>query len=181
MTLTPLSLILANSNVAKYSTRASHSNTGTFNDLHPNVAVAILAAFADTARVRDDADAERDALPQELQGPFRALQDAARRVAKTQEDCGIEIDPEEYAKSFNAENVKIAYLWCNKDMTFAKIMKETSQFEGSIVRMIRRLEELAREVAASCAALGNQTLQKKFETGITNIKRDIVFAASLYL
>ena len=154
---------------------------GTFNDLHPNVAVAILAAFADTARVRDDADAERDALPQELQGPFRALQDAARRVAKTQEDCGIEIDPEEYAKSFNAENVKIAYLWCNKDMTFAKIMKETSQFEGSIVRMIRRLEELAREVAASCAALGNQTLQKKFETGITNIKRDIVFAASLYL
>ena len=75
MTLTPVSLILANSNVAKYSTRASHSNTGTFNDLHPNVAVAILAAFADTARVRDDADAERDALPQELQGPFRALQD----------------------------------------------------------------------------------------------------------
>ena len=154
---------------------------GTFNDLHPNVAVAILAAFADTGKVSEDADSERDALPEELRGPFRALQDAARRVAKTQEDCGIEIDPEEYAKSFNAENVKIAYLWCNKDMTFAKIMKETSQFEGSIVRMIRRLEELAREVAASCAALGNQSLQKKFETGITNIKRDIVFAASLYL
>ena len=175
---------VAPSNFSKLSTLEhthQRSNTGTFNDLHPNVAVAILAAFADTARVKDDADAERDALPQELQGPFRALQDAARRVAKTQEDCGIEIDPEEYAKSFNAENVKIAYLWCNKDMTFAKIMKETSQFEGSIVRMIRRLEELAREVAASCAALGNQTLQKKFETGITNIKRDIVFAASLYL
>ena len=154
---------------------------GVFNDLHPNVAVALLAAFADTARAKDDGDDAAEILPEELRGPMRQLRETARRIAKVQEECKLDVDPEEYAKSFNEENVKIAYLWTDKNKTFANIMSETHQFEGSIVRMIRRLEELAREVAASCAALGSESLQKKFETGIGNIKRDIVFAASLYL
>jgi len=154
---------------------------GVFNDLHPNVAVALLAAFADTGGSKAKDDGPPNVLPEELQGPMRTLRETAKRIAKTQEECKLDIDPEEYANAFNEENVKIAYAWTNKNKTFADIMNETSQFEGSIVRMIRRLEELAREVAASCAALGSEKLQKKFEAGINNIKRDIVFAASLYL
>jgi ATP-dependent RNA helicase DOB1 len=46
---------------------------------------------------------------------------------------------------------------------------------------MRRLEELLRELTVAAKAIGNAELEAKFADGITKIKRDIVFAASLYL
>lgn len=54
-------------------------------------------------------------------------------------------------------------------------------FEGSIIRCIRRLEELLRQLCNAAKVLGNTELENKFAEGITSIKRDIIFAASLYL
>ena len=53
--------------------------------------------------------------------------------------------------------------------------------QGSLVRAIRRLEELMRQVAAALKAIGDVDLADKFEAGTAKIKRDVVFAASLYL
>jgi ATP-dependent RNA helicase DOB1 len=53
--------------------------------------------------------------------------------------------------------------------------------QGSLVRAIRRLEELLRQVAAALKVVGEVALAEKFESAIGRIKRDIVFAASLYL
>ena len=47
--------------------------------------------------------------------------------------------------------------------------------------MIRRLEELLRQLASASLAIGNMELKQKFDDGSAKIKRDIVFAASLYL
>lgn len=49
------------------------------------------------------------------------------------------------------------------------------------MRAIRRLEELLRQVAAALKVVGEVALAEKFESAIGRIKRDIVFAASLYL
>ena len=57
----------------------------------------------------------------------------------------------------------------------------TSVFEGSIIRCMRRLEELLREMAQAAKTIGNEELEQKFNDGTLKIKRDIVFAASLYL
>ena len=46
---------------------------------------------------------------------------------------------------------------------------------------MRRLEELLRQLCMAAKAIGNTELENKFATGITKIKRDIIFAASLYL
>ena len=54
-------------------------------------------------------------------------------------------------------------------------------FEGTIIRVLRRLEELVRELAQASHAIGNEELEEKFKNGSTLMKRDIVFAASLYL
>lgn len=54
-------------------------------------------------------------------------------------------------------------------------------FLGSIIRALRRLEELLREMIGAAKSIGNTELEQKFETGRTQLKRDIVFAASLYL
>ena len=57
----------------------------------------------------------------------------------------------------------------------------TDVFEGSIIRCMRREEELLRQMANAAKAIGNTELENRFAEGNGKIKRDIVFAASLYL
>lgn len=51
--------------------------------------------------------------------------------------------------------------------------------EGSIVRCISRLDETCREVMGAARMVGDTNLYKKMEQAEQDIKRDIVFAASL--
>ena len=57
----------------------------------------------------------------------------------------------------------------------------TDVFGGSIIRCMRHLEELLRQMCQAANTIGNTELENKFAEGITKTKRDIVFAASLYL
>ena len=72
------------------------------------------------------------------------------------------------------------YAWA-KGATFKNICSLTDQMEGSVIRCIRRLEEILREVVSACHAMGSKDLEMKFNKSRELIKRDIVFAASLYL
>ena len=56
----------------------------------------------------------------------------------------------------------------------------TEVFE-SIIRALRRLDELLRQLAQAARSIGNAELESKFNEGMTKIRRDIVFANSLYL
>ncbi len=49
------------------------------------------------------------------------------------------------------------------------------------MRVVRREEELLRQLVSAARAIGEEALATKFEDGIAKIKRDIIFAASLYL
>ena len=53
--------------------------------------------------------------------------------------------------------------------------------QGSLVRAVRRLEELLRQLAGALQGVGELVLAEKFSSAGERIKRDIVFAASLYL
>lgn len=64
---------------------------------------------------------------------------------------------------------------------FADICELTDVPEGMIVRTIVRLDETCREFRNAAAIMGNSALHKKMETASNAIKRDIVFAASLYI
>lgn len=57
----------------------------------------------------------------------------------------------------------------------------TSVYEGSLIRLFRRLEELLRQMAQAAKVMGNEDLTKKFEESLSKIRRDIVAAQSLYL
>lgn len=74
----------------------------------------------------------------------------------------------------------IVFAWCN-GATFSDLCKMTEIFEGSIIRCMRRLEELLRQMVQASKTIGNPDLEDKFNTAIKLIKRDIVFASSLYL
>ncbi len=57
----------------------------------------------------------------------------------------------------------------------------SNTFLGGIIRCMRRLEELLRQMSLAAKVIGNKDLEDKFNEGVKLIKRDIVFAASLYL
>jgi len=59
--------------------------------------------------------------------------------------------------------------------------KMTDVYEGSLIRLFRRLEELLRQIAQASKVMGNQELEQKFETALTKVRRDLVAAQSLYL
>lgn len=52
--------------------------------------------------------------------------------------------------------------------------------EGIIVRCIQQLNEILRDIRDAAKLFGDQTLKVKMEEASDAIKRDIVFAASLY-
>ncbi|KFG39928.1 DEAD/DEAH box helicase domain-containing protein, partial [Toxoplasma gondii GAB2-2007-GAL-DOM2] len=53
--------------------------------------------------------------------------------------------------------------------------------EGSIVRAILRLDELLRKIRQAAILIGDPDLGAKLQQTSDRIRRDIVFAMSLYL
>ncbi|EIE21291.1 antiviral helicase [Coccomyxa subellipsoidea C-169] len=149
-------------------------NSG-FKDLKPEQAVALVACLV----WREKSDAA-PRVSEELEGPVAALREAARRVAKVSADSKMGLDVEEYVASFRTDLCDALAAW-SKGAKFADIMKMTDVFEGSLVRAVRRVEEVLRQATAGAQVMGELQLVELFEEGQRRIKRDIVFAASLYL
>ena len=59
--------------------------------------------------------------------------------------------------------------------------KMSNAYEGSLIRLFRRLEELLRQMAEAAKVMGSDELREKFETSLAKIRRDIVSFNSLYL
>ena len=59
----------------------------------------------------------------------------------------------------------------------------TDQFEGSLIRVFRRLQELIRQMAQAAKVIGNNELQEKFEKASEMLERpnSVIFCSSLYL
>jgi ATP-dependent RNA helicase DOB1 len=57
----------------------------------------------------------------------------------------------------------------------------TDVYEGSLIRVFRRLEEALRQMAQAAKVMGSEELEKKFEESLSKVRKDIVAAQSLYL
>ena len=57
----------------------------------------------------------------------------------------------------------------------------TDVYEGSLIRLFRRLEELLRQMGQAAKVMGSAELEEKFEQALGKIRRDLVAAQSLYL
>lgn len=108
------------------------------------------------------------------------MQESARRIAKVCQESKLPVDEDQYVGQFRHELMDVVFAWC-QGAKFSQICKMTDVFEGSIIRSMRRLEELLRQMVVASKSIGNAHLEEKFSEGIAKIKRDIVFAASLYL
>ena len=76
--------------------------------------------------------------------------------------------------------MEAAYAWA-KGSKFYEIMEITQVFEGSLIRAIRRLEEVLQQLILAAKSEKQSSSQNSKMHAVSKIKRDIVFAASLYL
>ena len=79
--------------------------------------------------------------------------------------------------------MKNIFYWINGDKSFGEICDEKNSeiYGGSMVRCIRRLDELIKELINCADMIGNIQLKNKFEIISKKIRRGIPFTASLYL
>ncbi|KRZ91957.1 Superkiller viralicidic activity 2-like 2 [Trichinella sp. T8] len=147
---------------------------GIFNELSAEKCASLLSCFVCQEKV------ESAELPPEFRDLLNSLHMIAKRVAQATLEANLEIDETDYLQSFKPYMMQVVHAWCLGE-SFSKIMGMTTIFEGSIIRCIRRLEELLREMASAAKAMGNEDLEAKFNNACSCMKRDIIFAASLYL
>lgn len=148
---------------------------GFFNELTPEQCAAVLSCFVFEEKANDDGH-----LREELAKPLREIQRQARIIAKVSQESKLPLNEDEYVQSFKPQLMNVIYDWA-KGKSFAEICKMTDVYEGSLIRVFRRLEEALRQMAQAAKVMGSEELEKKFEDSLTKVKRDIVAAQSLYL
>lgn len=148
---------------------------GTFTDLNAEQCAALLSCFVFQERAK-----EVPRLKPELAEPLKSMQDMANRIAKICKECKIEIVEKEYIESFRPELMEVVHAWC-KGASFTQICKMTDVYEGSLIRMFKRLEEMLKQMVVAAKTIGNSELEEKMEKAAELVHRDIVSAGSLYL
>ncbi|KAF8272987.1 antiviral helicase [Lactarius quietus] len=138
----------------------------------PEEVVALLSSF-----VFQEKTAVEPVFPPRLEEGRDALQTILDRVAQVQDRHSVVSD--EHRWSLNFGLMEAVYEWA-KGMPFDQLTALTDAAEGTIVRVITRLDETCREVRDAARVIGDAVLMKKMEEAQMKIKRDIVFAASLY-
>jgi len=103
----------------------------------------------------------------------------ATKIGEVQVACGLMEPVGDFVESFNFGLVEVVYEWA-RGMPFSDITSLTDVQEGIIVRTIQRLDETLRDVKDAARVIGDPVLYQKMDAASTIIKRDIVFAASLY-
>jgi antiviral helicase SKI2 len=76
--------------------------------------------------------------------------------------------------------LQVVYEWA-RGTPFSAITSLTDVLEGSIVRSVVRLDQCCRELMDAARVMGDTALFALMESASGLIRRDIVFAASLYV
>jgi antiviral helicase SKI2 len=148
--------------------------TNVLEPLNPPEAAALLSAL-----VFQEKTAEDPHLTSRMEVARALMRDIAQALGVLQEQEGVVVDADA-RPSLNFGLAGVVYEWA-RGMSFRDITQMTTTQEGSIVRCITRLDELIRDVRNAARVIGNPSLYRKMEAASQCIKRDIVFAASLYV
>jgi antiviral helicase SKI2 len=114
-----------------------------------------------------------------LEKGVERIKKTAIKLAELQREHGLDVRPEDVVGNLKFGLVEVVYEWA-RGVSFKEITDLTDVLEGSIVRCIVRLDETLRETRDAARLIGDTSLYKKAEEASEIIKRDIVFAASLY-
>lgn len=113
----------------------------------------------------------------------KAMQQVVHCLGQVQHENGLGVSGYEYVKG----NVKVGFMRGVREWASGKRFSEICELydgdvaEGTIVRTIVRLCELLREVKNVGRVIGDPELQKTADEAVALCRRDVIFAASLYV
>ncbi|KAF3160660.1 ATP-dependent RNA helicase mtr4, variant 2 [Orbilia oligospora] len=145
-----------------------------FNELTPEQCAAVLSCVVFDEKSNNKDANNKPAMKDQLAKPYRALIEQARIIAKIAIESKLQVNEEEYIKAITSDLMEVVFAW-TQGASFATICKMTDVYEGSLIRMFRRLEELLLQMVAAAKVMGSEELEKKFEAALALIKRGLFF------
>ncbi|KAG7669038.1 hypothetical protein Ndes2526A_g00745 [Nannochloris sp. 'desiccata'] len=148
---------------------------GTFGSLDKHQLAALVSCLVPVENTNSEIQ-----LQAPLANALGKLQHTARHIADTSTECKLPVDADGYVEKFKATLMNVVYEW-SKGASFEAICEITDVFEGSIIRAIRRLDELMSNLQAAAVVVGDKQLAESFEASRETLRRGLPFAASLYI
>ncbi|OHS98808.1 DEAD/DEAH box helicase family protein [Tritrichomonas foetus] len=150
--------------------------SGIFDPLNPiEIASACAALVSESSSNSEVADL----VPASLEETFAQMTTIAKALEQTFAEHNISVDDNWVDNNVNLSLVQAVFDWA-AGMSFRDIMYITDIPEGSVVRVINRVSETLKDFANAAKLMGCLSLSDKFEVSMEMIKRDIIFASSLY-
>lgn len=148
-------------------------------DFEPEEIVALLSVFVYEGRTREE---EPPIVTPRLARGKTRIEEIYSQMLKVYETHQIPLtrDEAEFLERKRFALMNVVYEWA-RGLSFKEIMEISPEAEGTVVRVITWLDEICREVKTASVIIGNSNLHMKMSQAQELIKRDIVFAASLYL
>ena len=158
-----------------------------FNNIFDGMSAEHIIAMCSCLVLDEGAGGGDDKSPPAVQGDDDLVSafDRARKIAQEISTVMVECkvpnhDPEQFVNKLRPELIQPVLLWLD-GKPFKDVMQATELFEGSVVRVVRRLEELIRELILAAKSIGHKELEEKLMEGRAKLRRGIIFSASLYL
>lgn len=148
-------------------------------DFQPEEIVALLSCFVYEGRTNEE---EEPPMTPRLEKGKSQILSITEKLLKVfnEHQVSLTSEEEEFLERKRFALVNVVYEWA-RGLTFSEIMQISVESEGTIVRVITRLDEICRQVKNAALIVGDSTLHSKMNEAQEKIKRDIVFCASLYL
>lgn len=148
-------------------------------DFEPEEIVALLSAFVYEGKTSDE---EEPKITPRLEKGKQKINEIMSNVMDifNKHQVTLTAEEQDFFERKRFALVNVVYEWA-RGMTFKEIMELSVEAEGTIVRVITRLDEVCREVKSAALIIGDSALHAKMSEAQEKIKRDIVFCASLYL
>lgn len=148
-------------------------------DFEPEEIVALLSCFVYEGRTNEEED---QPITPRLERGKNKIMDIVDDLNKVfiEHKVNLTSEEEEFVTRKRFALMNVVYEWA-RGLLFNEIMTISLEAEGTIVRVITRLDEICREVKNAALIIGDSTLHSKMSEAQERIKRDIVFCGSLYL
>lgn len=148
-------------------------------DFEPEEIVALLSCFIYEGRTNDEEDPPMTPRLEKGKNKILDIVDDLNKVF-IEHRVNLTSEEEEFVTRKRFALMNVVYEWA-RGLLFNEIMAISLEAEGTIVRVITRLDEVCREVKNAALIIGDSTLHSKMSEAQEKIKRDIVFCGSLYL
>ena len=147
-------------------------------DYEPEEIVALMSVFVFEGNTKTGTES----VTPRLERGKKRISEIVEKVNKVYEAHQVLVTQEEaeFLEKQRFGLMEAVYEWA-RGMSFHNITQLTDVPEGTIVRVISRLDEVCRQVMAASRIVGDTALYDKMAEAQEKIKRDIVFCASLYI